>query len=618
MRKKYNTLSEEINRMKSLFTEERLYGNLVDKPLLTEANIYKFLGKAFSNASGPAVRSLGAARVNKALSTAINDFSGLSKHLDDFDDVWKAIGISDVKMNQTKGVIKNLGDIEKLGKLKEWDIYAEITEGGFRIIDYIPATGGLREMTMLKYLDATGILPPPSKYILPQGTNTKAMVIYRGVDDVLLIKVGDEGPQILKDKNGQPIKDNPKGKTDDDIIDIEWEEVKVDDLDGKNIEDIIGTNTTLTAKSAKDLEIIERMLAKLQSNGNKDEILEIILPDGTKVYYQRGKAITDPGSGGKGIPGDPKRPITEPKEFPKARNWWTTGLRRFFNPWTLQPKHLGNDIMAFNKKWNIRPSKAYEVILQQASSYVIRFAIISTNWSFLCGLIKWGTEEGLEATSGKEGDNVKYDWKSMCGNPLVLYQAEAEVIGYLFSWAPLAIEKILCGWAGSQELKDKNGEIITCELINSTSKEIIAEIESMDVETLINEAGLDCDELNKMAQTSNGRDEETMKIEIKKKVADYYGNKFKNSLSIPEDYWVANWTVDWVATDMSDEKLDDAAQKIITACAGPGSNDPVIDEEGKIEVVFIPDEDTNQDDTNQDDTNQDDTNQDDDYNPYDH
>ena len=32
--KKLNTLSEEINRMKSLFTEDRLYGNLVD--LITE------------------------------------------------------------------------------------------------------------------------------------------------------------------------------------------------------------------------------------------------------------------------------------------------------------------------------------------------------------------------------------------------------------------------------------------------------------------------------------------------------------------------------------------------------------------------------------------------------
>ena len=52
MRKKYNTLSEEMNRMKTLFTEERLYGNLVDKPLLTEANIARFIDNAFVRNSG--------------------------------------------------------------------------------------------------------------------------------------------------------------------------------------------------------------------------------------------------------------------------------------------------------------------------------------------------------------------------------------------------------------------------------------------------------------------------------------------------------------------------------------------------------------------------------------
>ena len=37
MKKKYNTLNEEVNRIKTLFTEERLYGNIVDKsPIIVE------------------------------------------------------------------------------------------------------------------------------------------------------------------------------------------------------------------------------------------------------------------------------------------------------------------------------------------------------------------------------------------------------------------------------------------------------------------------------------------------------------------------------------------------------------------------------------------------------
>ena len=112
MRKKYSTLTEEINRMKSLFTEERLYGNIVEKQLLTEGNVFKYLGKAFANSSAPAVKSLGHIRVNKAFSSAIDNFAGLSKHLNDFDDVWKAMGLTGDELRVSKGTIKNLGYIK--------------------------------------------------------------------------------------------------------------------------------------------------------------------------------------------------------------------------------------------------------------------------------------------------------------------------------------------------------------------------------------------------------------------------------------------------------------------------------------------------------------------------
>ena len=36
MKKRYSTLNEEVVRIKSLFTEERLYGNLKQNKLLTE------------------------------------------------------------------------------------------------------------------------------------------------------------------------------------------------------------------------------------------------------------------------------------------------------------------------------------------------------------------------------------------------------------------------------------------------------------------------------------------------------------------------------------------------------------------------------------------------------
>lgn len=165
MRKKYSTLTEEINRMKSLFTEERLYGNIVEKQLLTEGNVFKYLGKAFANSSAPAVKSLGHIRVNKAFSSAIDNFAGLSKHLDDFDDVWKAMGLTGDELRVSKGTIKNLGDLESSGVLSKFDIYREVN--GFRPIETISTKGGLRETVMLKYWDDTGIKPPSSQYTSP-------------------------------------------------------------------------------------------------------------------------------------------------------------------------------------------------------------------------------------------------------------------------------------------------------------------------------------------------------------------------------------------------------------------------------------------------------------------
>jgi len=46
MKKRFGTLNEEINRMKSLFTEERMFGNLVEnEEVLTEGNILKMGSK---------------------------------------------------------------------------------------------------------------------------------------------------------------------------------------------------------------------------------------------------------------------------------------------------------------------------------------------------------------------------------------------------------------------------------------------------------------------------------------------------------------------------------------------------------------------------------------------
>ena len=92
MRKKYNTLSEEMNRMKSLFTEERLYGNLVDKPLLTEANFARFIDNAFLRNSGKLFKQVDTKTgrmIERAVQKEIRSFDDFRLHLEEFGTIWK-------------------------------------------------------------------------------------------------------------------------------------------------------------------------------------------------------------------------------------------------------------------------------------------------------------------------------------------------------------------------------------------------------------------------------------------------------------------------------------------------------------------------------------------------
>ncbi len=58
MKKRYTNLNEEVNRIKSLFTEERLYGNLKENKLLTEQGIGKKLADALETASSSVSKAI--------------------------------------------------------------------------------------------------------------------------------------------------------------------------------------------------------------------------------------------------------------------------------------------------------------------------------------------------------------------------------------------------------------------------------------------------------------------------------------------------------------------------------------------------------------------------------
>ena len=117
MKRRYNTLNEEVNRMKSLFGESRLYGNLVDnkeKNILTEG--YRFFDN-LSDAFKLTFRSLDdLGKFTKFINVEINNVDDIVKHVRQFPGLWKTIA-SGVK--NWDAVLKNLEVLLKKNDIKE-------------------------------------------------------------------------------------------------------------------------------------------------------------------------------------------------------------------------------------------------------------------------------------------------------------------------------------------------------------------------------------------------------------------------------------------------------------------------------------------------------------------
>ena len=111
MKRKYNTLNEEMNRMKSLFGESRLYGNLEDKKenIITEqyrffsdlTSLYKVTLKYFDDLGN----------FTKFINTEIRNVDDIIKHLDEFEALWRVVLPN---VTNWTGVKNNLIKLKKL------------------------------------------------------------------------------------------------------------------------------------------------------------------------------------------------------------------------------------------------------------------------------------------------------------------------------------------------------------------------------------------------------------------------------------------------------------------------------------------------------------------------
>ena len=165
MKRRYGNLNEEMNRIKSLFTEERLYGNLRENKLLTEQGIGRRLADALETASSSvakAIKNVDPKLATNFLNSEINTFGDLAKHLNEYKSLWKSMGIDWDYANDAVLSFKKWSDS---GFLKTADDKLIL-----QVINDLPAEGDLRGMVFDLWKESKG------KYT-PAKTNPKTTIV---------------------------------------------------------------------------------------------------------------------------------------------------------------------------------------------------------------------------------------------------------------------------------------------------------------------------------------------------------------------------------------------------------------------------------------------------------
>ena len=275
MKKKYNTLNEEINRIKSLFNEGRLYGNLVDKEeeIITEQR--KFLSN-ITDAFSIALKTTDPKILKKFqdfMNVEIRNVDDIIKHVDDFEDLWGIVvpnlNTSKVKVNLVK--VKNAIEGGKLNNLSEEKLFNSVLPG-------FPEKGGMRDMIYDFWLEANG-----KSINLPQKVETRIVKTDPNTGALVIGTKNEKGVIVYKNEKGEvssienPTKqDSGSGKSKDSDVESERFRPDIEDADfvevpsGSDLGDLNGKKIKATEENLRNLsESVVRNAEDATEKGDK-------------------------------------------------------------------------------------------------------------------------------------------------------------------------------------------------------------------------------------------------------------------------------------------------------------------------------------------------------------
>jgi hypothetical protein len=280
MRKKYNTLNEEMNRMKSLFGESRLYGNIVDieEEIITEQ--FKFFDD-LASAFKLALKNVNTKNLNRFINYVVNDIGDVVKYLDDvnFKPILKTLVPTqnwDEVAKTVKNIQRNFNKIPEASDEAYKKFFKDVIAG-------IPEEGGMRnniiQMMNNKRYGSTSNLPAVSgtKEVVRTtsgevaiGTkNTNGVIVYKNeagkiIPAEQIKKIPDAEEVKYFDVDGNEIDPDTarQGKTT--LFDAEGNQI---DVDGKKI-GVDEEGTIVYDVDGEEVGVVDENGNIIDSNGN--------------------------------------------------------------------------------------------------------------------------------------------------------------------------------------------------------------------------------------------------------------------------------------------------------------------------------------------------------------
>jgi len=556
MRKGFKNINEQTNRMKSLFTDERLYGNLVDKPkVITEQRWLRALSEIGVLKKYPKEML---EKIAQAANRPIRTVDDFIKVFDDFPSVYAKV-LSDLapawKVQDVKdwlNIFKQLNDANHLGVgAKQLDIYKVDPKYKMAFIDNFPEAGGVRDMVEYLYWKKTGITPISGS----KGIDDVAVLPAKKGNELVIRKVDANGNKIdgdVKiDKNPANSGKGANAPKEKEIIDIDYEEIidnpdKIKSQVNENGETIIKVSGV---KSEDQIKVIQKTMDKIIPIGQKEGLnlkldfdpttgniksVEVVIPP---------KSVTDVNGQLKNKTGDI---IVDKAVDPEAYKGIKGFLNKYMNPLKLTPAeskkifdagYMGSQ---FSGSGLIRKGSAFGL-------WNFRLLTVLITPSLLCGLIrKLGS------------DSEKSMIENWCGNPVLTYLGLWKGFFGITSILWGELPGFLCSTINGLESinlapENDKGEPITCDKILAAADEIVKELKNPDAATL-EKWGVNCDML--VMNKDGVVDEAKTKEKISKTLSDSYMKIIQEKLNISEPGFLLKKAMEYGNDDDVKKALD--------------------------------------------------------------